>query len=756
MKHFDALLHVTGKSIFTADIPEPEGTLFAVVFCSTIAHGKILSIDTSVAEKMLGVKRIITAKDIPGENEIGNIVMDEVLLAEKTVHFIGEPIAIVLASSKAEAQLAKEKIIVKYKVEKAISSAREAAAKGLLIVPPRIFSTGDAEKALGECKFIVKGNAETGGQEHLYLETQTTLCIPEEGRYFKITSSTQSPSFVQKIAARVLNLPINAIQVDVLRLGGAFGGKEDQATPWAVMAALGSYITGKPVKLVLSRHEDLVYTGKRHPYSSDYTIGLNKDGKILSWKVDYYQNSGAVSDLSTAILERSLFHSTSSYFIPNVTATGYCCRTNLAPNTAFRGFGGPQAMFVMEAAIHKAAKETGFSVETIQQINLLKKDDTFPYGMTYPCNEAVNSWAEVEEKSDFYNTKTSIHNFNKNSKYIKKGISFMPVCFGISFTTTFLNQANALVHVYTDGSVGISTGAVEMGQGVNSRMRQVAQGLFSIPIDLTRVESTNTTRSANTSPTAASSGADMNGNATRIACENIRTRLLKVASEELGAKEENLMLKDSFVWSSGQKTDLTWNQLVQKTYFKRISLSCHAHYATPGIHFNQKEEKGKPFAYHVVGTAVTEVSVDCLLGSYNIDKVTIVHKGGKQLNPLVDRGQVEGALLQGIGWVTMEELKWDEESKRLLSDTLATYKIPDINFTPDIIDIHFSEGEKLDKDVGLKGSKAIGEPPFMYGIGSYFAILNALESYSDNIASDYKTPFTPEKVLMSIVQSRTP
>ncbi len=756
MKHFDALLHVTGKSIFTADIPEPSGTLHAAVLCSTIAHGEILSIDTSVAEKMDGVKRIITAQDIPGENEIGNIVMDEVLLAEKTVHFIGEPIAIVLASSKTEAQNAKKQISVKYKELEAISCPREAAARGELIVPPRTFSTGDTNKAFKECDYVVKGTAETGGQEHLYLETQSALCIPEEGKYFKITSSTQSPAFVQKMAARVLNLPIHAVQVDVLRLGGAFGGKEDQATPWAVMAALGSYVTGKPVKLVLSRHEDLIYTGKRHPYSSDFTIGLNKEGKILGWKVDYYQNSGAVSDLSTAILERSLFHSTASYFIPNVTATGYCCRTNLAPNTAFRGFGGPQAMFVMEAAIHLAAKKAGIPVETIQQINLLKKDDTFPYGMFYPCNETVNSWQEAKQLSHFDKTKDNILKFNESSKYIKKGISFMPVCFGISFTTTFLNQANALVHVYTDGSVGISTGAVEMGQGVNSRMRQVAQDIFSIPIDLTRVESTNTTRTANTSPTAASSAADMNGNATRVACENIRARLLKVASEEFAVKEEGLLLKDSFVWLNDQKTDLSWEQLVQKAYFKRVSLSSHAHYATPGIHFNKETEKGKPFAYHVVGTAVTEVTVDCLLGTYNIDKVTIVHKGGKQLNPLVDRGQVEGALLQGIGWVTMEELKWDEATKRLLSDTLATYKVPDISFTPDVVNIHFSEGEKLKKDVGLKGSKAIGEPPFMYGIGSYFAILNAVETFSKNNISDYVAPFTPEKVLMTITMGKTP
>ncbi|RKZ04279.1 xanthine dehydrogenase [Candidatus Fermentibacteria bacterium] len=749
MKHFDAKLHVKGKSVFTADIPVPEGTLYAAVFVSPCAHGNILELDTAKALASPGVVRVVTAEQIPGENEIGNIVMDEPLLAENTVHFTGEPVAVVLAETRLQAYNAVKLISMTVQELHPVTDPREAARLGDFIVPPRTFSCGDTKKAFDECSYVVEGTAESGGQEHLYLETQSTLCVPQEGGALHITSSTQSPSYVQKIAARVLGIPIHLIQVDVLRLGGAFGGKEDQATPWAVMAALGSHLTGRPVKLVLTRHEDLVNTGKRHPYSYDYKIGLDSQGKILAWKVDYYQNSGAVSDLSTAILERSLFHSTGSYFIPNVVATGYCCRTNLAPNTAFRGFGGPQAMFVMEAAIHKAAMETGIPVETIQRINLLKPGNTFPYGMEYTANEARSSWKLAERFAKTDQKRSAIIEFNSSSRYMKKGISMMPVCFGISFTTTFLNQASALVHVYTDGSVGISTGAVEMGQGVNSRIRQVVSEVFSIPVEQTRVESTNTSRTANTSPTAASSAADMNGNAALAACREIKGRLLKTAAAELGCAQDKLNLRNSSVWNGTTRTDLTWNQLVTKAYMSRTDLSSHAHYATPGIYFDKTTEKGKPFAYHVAGTAVTEVTVDCLLGTYRIDRVSIVHHGGKQLNSLLDRGQVEGALLQGIGWVTMEQLDWNTENGRLLADSLATYKVPDINFAPDV-DIVFAEGEVLPDGVGLKGSKAIGEPPFMYGIGAWFAIASAMKSYRPDISFDYVAPMTPERLLMTL------
>jgi xanthine dehydrogenase large subunit len=750
LRHFDAKLHVKGESVFTGDIPVPEGTLHAAVFCSPSAHANIVSLDYSEAELLPGVVKIFDSKDIPGENEIGSIAMDEPLLAQETVHFIGEPVAVVLAETKRQAYRAVKSIRMELEELEPVTDPREAAARGDFIVPPGTFSCGSTEKAFRECSFVVEGTAETGGQEHLYLETQRTLCVPGEGGHLRITSSTQSPSYVQKITARVLGIPIHLVQVDVLRLGGAFGGKEDQATPWAVIAALGSCLTGRPVKLVLSRHEDMVNTGKRHPYISDYRIGLDARGTILAWEVDYYQNSGAVSDLSTAILERTLFHCTASYFVPNVAATGYCCRTNLTPNTAFRGFGGPQAMFVIEAAIHKAAGETGIPVEVIQKTNLLRAGDTFPYGMEYTADEVRSSWNLAEKYARTSETRTAIEKFNNTNCYIKKGMSMMPVCFGISFTSTFLNQASALVHVYTDGSVGISTGAVEMGQGVNSRIRQVVSEVFSIPVEGTRVESTNTSRTANTSPTAASSAADMNGNAAAAASREIKGRLLAVAAHELGCRQEDLDLRDSSVWNSDTQTELSWNQLVTKAYMSRTDLSSHGYYATPGICFDKATQKGRVFAYHVAGTAVTEVTVDCLLGTCKIDKVSIVHHGGDLLNPLLDRGQVEGALLQGIGWVTMEEPVWNPESGRLLADSLATYKVPDIHFTPKEVNVVFATGEILPEGTGLKGSKAVGEPPFMYGIGAWFATASAMKEFRPGIPLSYTAPMTPERILVTL------
>ena len=742
MRHFDALLHVRGKSLFTADLPEPCGTLYARVFTSPCACGRIISLDTDSAEKEEGVVAVLTASDIPGENQIGSIIKDEPLFAEEEVHYIGQPIALVLAESPRSAKKASSSIRIDLKEMPSVSDPREACQRGLLIAPPRTFLFGEPSKIREQCAHVVTGNAETGGQEHLYLETQCALAVPGEDGTILINSSTQGASYVQMIAARVLGMPMHKIQVNVPRLGGAFGGKEDQATPWAVMAALGVSCTGRPVKLVLQRHEDMVNTGKRHPYTSDFIMGLDESGKIMSWEVDYYQNSGAAGDLSTAIMERTLFHCTGGYFVPNVRATGYCCRTNLAPNTAFRGFGGPQAMFVMEAAIHKASAATGIPVHMIQERNLLQPGDRFPYGMACKSDELRTSWNMCSEKFSVKELRKEAAGFNRRNQRFKKGVSMMPVCFGISFTTSFLNQASALVHVYTDGSVGISTGAVEMGQGVNSRIRQVAAETLGIPVDLTRMESTNTSRNANTSPTAASSGADMNGNAAIAACSEIKSRILSLAAERLCTTSAALNLHEGYLTIDGEASLTGWTDLVKQAYETRIDLSSHAHYATPGLHYNRETERGHPFAYHVCGTAVTVATVDSILGTYEIDRVGIVHHGGKQLNPLIDLGQVEGALIQGMGWVTMEELVWDKDSKRLLTDTLATYKVPDMSFIPHI-EVMFARGDELPENIGLMGSKAVGEPPFMYGIGSWFAIMNAIGKEADYIA-----PMTPEKVLM--------
>ncbi len=751
MKNIDTIGHVTGKSVYLDDIPTISGTLHAAVIGSAIAHGKILKVNTTEALGLDGVVKVITCTDIPGENQIGGIVEDEILLAEGEVHYQGQPIAVVIAKTERDAHKAAKMVRIDYQELEPVTDPRIAKEKGLLLIPPRTFSMGNPSEVWSQCKYIVEDSIELGGQEHLYIETQGAYAYPVEGGYIKVHSSTQGPTAVQKTVARVLGLPMNLIEVDVVRLGGGFGGKEDQASGFAAMAALAAHITGKPVKLVLPRHDDMRMTGKRHPYSGDFRIGLTADLKILAFETTLYQNGGAAADLSPAIMERTLFHSTGSYYIPNTRVTVYSCKTNLPPNTAFRGFGGPQGMFVIESAIAKAAETIGVSAIEIQQANLLKENDEFQYGQKAENVNARKCFALASEKFDLENLRKSIENYNQNNKYSKRGLAVMPLCFGISFTNTAMNQARALVHIYQDGSVSVSTGAIEMGQGVNTKMAQVASILLGIDISRVKIHSTNTTRVANTSPTAASSGADLNGNALRIAIAALKKRLLKVAAELLECSDDELTIENETVIRNGEPTALKWNELVRKAHLKRVALTENGHYATPVIYFDKTKEKGHPFAYHVYGTGVVTVTLDCIRGTYTIDDVYIVHDFGNSINPLIDLGQVEGAVVQGIGWLTLEELAFDPKG-RLLSNSLSTYKVPDIHFAPKSIQCIPlpTNGPEL----AVLRSKAIGEPPFMYGIAAYFAIHNAIKAFNPSYSIKLTAPLTPERVLMHLYEGR--
>jgi len=751
MKNSETSLHVRGLSQFIDDRDVPEGTMHAAIFDSPVAFGEIIKLDFESAKQSDGVVKIVSAKNIPGENQVGNIIADEVLLTENEVEFIGQPIAIVVAQSVRQARSALSKIKIEINEKTPVTDPREAAAKSSFIAPPRTFSLGNTKETWSKCALIVEGVAESGGQEHLYLEMQGALAVPKENGKMEIISSTQGPTAVQRTVARILDMPMHKVEVDVLRLGGGFGGKEDQATIWACLAALAANVCNKPVKLVLRRHEDMRMTGKRHPYSSDFKIGLSKELKILAYEAQYYQNAGASADLSTAILERTLFHATNSYFIPNVEATAYSCRTNLPPNTAFRGFGGPQGMFVIESAIVKAAEKLGVEPVEIQKANLITDGDSFPYGQIAKNSRAKVSWDDMEKRYELAERRKQIDQFNTQNTMLKKGLAVMPICFGISFTATFLNQANALVHVYTDGSVGISTGAIEMGQGVNMKMRQVAATLFSIDISRVHTETTNTSRNANTSPTAASAGADLNGHATKIACENILARLKQSATEILFKTDpQKINIQKEVVYYEDQPTNLSWQDLIAQTYLKRISLSAHAHYSTPEIYFDKVKEKGLPFAYHTFGAAFVEASVDCLRGTYQIDKVFVSHDFGKSMNKLVDLGQAEGGIVQGLGWMTLEEIIYDKKGK-LQTGTLSTYKVPDIYFAPDEIKVHFLENPF--DNAAIFNSKAIGEPPLMYGIGGYFAILDAIKAFRPEIEKEYIAPMTNERALMLLYKN---
>jgi xanthine dehydrogenase large subunit len=747
MKNVDSKSHVRGESVYLDDVPLLEGTLFACVFDSPIAHGKLKNIDFAEAEKSVGVVKIITAKDLIGENEIGGILPDEPLLADGEVHFCGMPIALVLAETEEQARASAKLIKAEIEPLEIITDERVAHAKGELIAPPKHFKLGDAETAFTNCEYVFEGQTYSNGQEHLYIETQGAYSVPTEQGGMKIYSSTQGPTAVQRCVSRVTALPMNLIEVDVTRLGGGFGGKEDQANAWAALCAVGTQLTKKPVKYALHRMEDMRMTGKRHPYSADYKIGLGKDLKIIAYSAKFFQNAGAACDLSLPVLERTLFHCTNSYFIPNVSATAYSCKTNLPPNTAFRGFGGPQGMFVIESAIAHAADKLGVSRDEIQRRNLLKDGDEFPYGQIAE-SEAITSWAQADEKYDFARLKKEADEFNSQNKFVKKGVAMMPICFGISFTKTPMNQARSLVHVYTDGSVAVSTGAVEMGQGVNTKIAQVAAKVFSLPIERVKVHTANTLRIANTSPTAASAAADLNGKATEIACETILQRLKDVAAPLIEAKSaKDVSFDNGFVFRNGEPTNLDWLLLVNEAYNQRVSLSEHAHYATKGINFDWSIAKGHPFAYHVYGTAIVGVTVDCQRGIYEIDYVKTCHDFGSSMNTAVDHGQIEGGIVQGIGWMTMEEVFYDAEG-RLRSNALSTYKIPDIYSVPKEIEILPLETSR--ENLAIFNSKAVGEPPLMYGIAAYFAIREAVKEFNQDSFPKFDAPFTAEKVLINL------
>lgn len=747
MNNIDSINHVTGKSVYLDDILVQKGTLHAVIFGSPVGHGTIVHLDVSSAEALSGVVKVFTYKDITGKNQIGGIIEDEPLFAEHEIHFNGQPIALVVAKDEHTARKAMKLIDIKIEELETIIDPRIAKEKGQLLFPPRTFRLGDITSAWSKCEYIFEGKVESGGQEHLYIETQGAYAYPIDNGSIKIHSSTQGPTGVQKAVSKVLGVPMHRVEVDVARLGGGFGGKEEQATGFAAMVALASYVLQKPVKLSLHRMDDMRMTGKRHPYSSDFKIGFSKDLKIQAFQATLYQNGGATADLSPSIMERTLFHSTNTYFIPNTEVTTYSCKTNLPPNTAFRGFGGPQGMFVIESAIAKAANELNIPARTIQEKNFLKENDELQYGQIAKNVTIGNCFALADKQFNIEKIEKEVADFNSKNSQFKKGMAMMPICFGISFTTIFLNQARALVHIYQDGSIGISTGAIEMGQGINTKLAQVASKILSVDIKRVKIESTNTSRVANTSPTAASAGADLNGNAVLIACNELLKRLKVAASKMLNCSVDEISFQDEQVYRNNQKTEIFWEKLVLSAYLGRVCLSEHGHYATPTIYFDKTKEKGHPFAYHVYGTAIITITLDCLRGTYEVDSVRIIHDFGNSINPIIDKGQIEGAVMQGIGWMTMEEIAFNKDG-RLLSNSLSTYKVPDIYSAPKVLECYPLENEG--SELAILKSKAVGEPPFMYGIAAFFAIQNAIKAFNPSYKIEFDAPLTPEKVLMRL------
>lgn len=743
-KHMEAPLHARGESQYVDDVPAPAGMLHAAIYGSPVAHALILGLDVTGALRHPDVVRVITAEDIPGENVIGAIFPDEQSLADHEVQYIGQPVAIVVAKTPEAARDAVHSITMDVQKLEIVTDPRVAHDRGMIIAKPRTFEMGDVDDAWAQCDFIVEGRCDIAGQEHLYLETQRARATPQEGGRVVVASSTQSPYSVQKAVAHVLGVAEHLVEIDVRRLGGGFGGKEDQATYWAIHAAVAAVVVGRPVELVLDRIADIVMTGKRHPYKADFKLGLRADGAFVAYETRLYQNAGAFADLSTSVLERSLFHATNAYFIPNARIYAACCKTNIHPHTAFRGFGGPQSMFVIEAAITAAAERLGVSPAELQRRNLLRVGDELPYGQCTEEDKAVQTWDEAAEAFDLKGWRERVDAFNAANYAVKKGLAVMPVVFGVSFTKVHLNQAAALVHVYTDGSVSVSNGGIEMGQGLTTNLALIASRELGIPLEAVRVESTNTTRVANMSPSAASATTDLNGNATLDACRQILGRMLPAVAAQLNVSPAELRFVDGVLHHNGVATDWTWQKAVLACYYERVDLSAHGFYATPDIHFDMATEKGRPFAYHVYGTAITEATVDCIRGTYDIDTVKIVHNLGRGLNPVVDLGQIEGGVAQGIGWLTLEELAYGDDG-RVLSFALSTYKAPDVYAAPDI-EVRWIEEEN---PVGPHGSKAVGEPPLMYGIGAYFAIRDAMRAFAP-VDYPFDAPATPERVLLGL------
>lgn len=760
MNHRDAFSHLTGESLYVDDIALPAHCLHAAVVTSPVANGTLLEVDIESALSMPGVKAILRARDIPGLNQIGDILPDERLLTEHHLNFIGKAVALVLADTSTQAHAAAANVHLRYETHAAIFTARDAYHQHSTFGDERQFRKGDCKTAFEQAAWSVSGQVDTQAQEHLYFETQTALAIPHDGTRLKIFCASQNPSSIQKFAARILGISMNAIEVEVPRLGGAFGGKEEQAKTWALLAALGAFVTQQPVKLTLTRQEDMHWTGKRHPYSARYRLAADRDGKLLAYEVQFLQDGGAVADLSTAILERTLFHATNAYAIPNVDVKAVSCRTHHPSNTAFRGFGAPQAIFTLECALDHLSQTMQLPRWQIQQKNLLQPGYQFDYGMTVQTLALQQCWQQLWETKSIAQRLAEIESSNRQAPRYKKSLALTPLCFGISFTATHLNQASVNVNIYTDGSIGVAISAVEMGQGVTEKIRTVVARCFDLPLDLIRIDYTNSSKTANMSPTAASVGADLNGMAAWQACTALKKRLCEFASTQLQVPTENLELNAGKFCVTKKNSDdninhrsdreasaIEWTDLISRAYLARINLAEHAYYATPDLYFDRTREQGNPFAYHVYGVSAIEATLDSLLGVYTVDTIDVVYDLGESLDPQSDLGQMEGGLVQGVGYTTLEEIIWDADGQ-LLTDSFATYKIPDLLHAPRIsIDFIASPSNPH----GPFSAKAIGEPPFLLGLGAWFAVADAIRASNPPATLAYALPMTPEKALLALI-----
>ncbi|NVJ98837.1 MAG: xanthine dehydrogenase molybdopterin binding subunit, partial [Alphaproteobacteria bacterium] len=675
LRHDSAHKHVSGEAVYIDDLPEPKDMLHIYVAMSTKAHARITGIDLTAVKSAKGVACVIGAEDIPGHNDVSPFAGDDPLFADGLVEYIGQPIFAVAATSLDLARAAASRAEISYEELPHFTTIDEALAAESAIEPMQTMGQGDAADALASAPKRLQGSFRIGGQDHFYLEGQIAFATPMEDGDVHVFSSTQHPSEVQHLVAHVLGRPTNAVTVEVRRMGGGFGGKETHPAMFAAMASLVAVKTGRPAKLRLDRDDDMIMTGKRHDFRYDYDVGFDEDGHILGIEIEMASRCGRSTDLSPAINDRAMFHADNCYFLGNSTIKSHRLKTHTVSNTAFRGFGGPQGMIGIEYVIDDIARALGKDPNDVRMANLYgdKGSDLTPYGMTVEDNIAGELIAELEQSSNYKARRVAIRDYNATSPYLKKGIALTPVKFGISFTTTHLNQAGALVHVYADGSVHLNHGGTEMGQGLFVKVAQVVAEEFQIDVDKIKITATTTAKVPNTSATAASSGSDLNGMAALDAARKIKARLVEFAAEKFDCPTDRVTFRNNRVYVDNN--ELAFEDLTKQAYLNRVSLSATGFYKTPKIHYDRATHKGRPFFYFCYGAAVSEVTIDTLTGEYKVTRVDILHDTGRSLNPAIDRGQIEGGFIQGMGWLTTEELVFDERGN-LRTHAPSTYKIP--------------------------------------------------------------------------------
>ncbi|MBN8411095.1 xanthine dehydrogenase molybdopterin binding subunit [Halomonas litopenaei] len=756
-RHESAVKHVTGRAAYIDDLALPSDALHLAVGLSPKAHGRITAMHLDEVRRAPGVVDVISVADVPGHTDIGPVFPGDPIMADQEVLYAGQVMFCVAATSHRAARQAVTKARIEIDELPVSLDPMAAVDAGDLVRPTHRQQSGDWEAALADAHHVVEGEQFIGGQEHFYLEGQACVAHPTEDEGVMVHTSNQHPSETQKLIAEVLNIPFHAVTVEVRRMGGGFGGKETQASPWACLAALVARRTGKSCRIRLPRGDDMKVTGKRHPFHNRYRLGIDAAGVISGGDISVTGDCGYSPDLSDAIVDRAMFHADNAYSLGQARVTGHRARTHTASNTAFRGFGGPQGMMVIEAAMEDIARQVGEDPLTVRKRNFYRQGrDTTHYGQTVDQIALLHTLVErLEADSDYWARRRAIADFNARSPVIRKGLALTPVKFGISFTAQHLNQAGALLHVYTDGSVLINHGGIEMGQGLHTKICQVVARELGLELSSVRISASRTDKVPNTSPTAASSGADLNGQAARDAADKLKQRLFDFAAEhyQLDRHEMRLERGELIAGIAGSEQRIAWGTLIQDAYLGRVSLSEKGFYATPLIHYDRHSGQGRPFYYFAFGAAVAEVSVDTLSGEYQVDRVDILHDVGDSLNPAIDVGQVEGGFIQGMGWLTSEELKWND-SGQLTSTGPATYKIPAYGDLPATFKVQLMEGHP-NSMASIYRSKAVGEPPFMLGMSVWCALRDALASLTDyRHAVRLDTPATPERVMQAARKAR--